>query len=200
MEIVAIGLAGFALLAVWEWVFLTRARVLKPVLLAGSFTLLAAATWMACTDPVKVDLPSWTVVPGAILAGLFSFLMFYSIFLDIPFAPTYGTAQGGRRLITTGTYALSRHPGVFWYPFVGVGLFLAFGSTIILLAWPIWSLANAACVLLEEKVQLERDFGVAYREYQRTTPMVVPTLSSTRRFILQFKALGHSALPGPKKQ
>lgn len=186
MEIIGIGLLGFGLFAIWECIFLTRLRFLKPSLLAMTIGLKSLATWMVVLHPDKVMIPGWLGPPGAILAAIFFSLMVYSIFFEIPFSPTYGTSNGERRLIISGTYTICRHPGVLWYPFIGVGLFLVFASRLILLAWPIWSLANLACVLIEEKVQLERVFGDQYRAYQRNTPMLIPTSQSLSRFVGQF--------------
>ncbi|MCL4535587.1 MAG: hypothetical protein M1370_10570 [Bacteroidetes bacterium] len=190
MEIIGIGigLLGFGLFAVWECIFLTRARFLKPVLLVTTISLKSWATWMVCLHPDKLPIPEWLSHLGAALAIGFFSLMVYSIFLEVPFAATYGTGIGERRLIVSGTYALCRHPGVLWYPFIGLGLFLLFSSKLILIAWPIWSLANAACIIVEEKVQLERAFGDQYRAYQSNTPMVIPTSRSLSRFLAQFTA------------
>ena len=56
-------------------------------------------------------------------------------------------------------------------------------SLVLAVAVPFWIAANVGCVYLEEKVNLEKAFGEEYKEYQRGTPMLIPTKASLLRFL-----------------
>ena len=84
------------------------------------------------------------------------------------------------RLVTEGTYALCRHPGVLWLAGLLAGVFLASGSLWMLAALPLWVGLDVLYVVLQEKLYFVRIFGAEYRDYQREVPMLVPTSRSIR--------------------
>ena len=86
-------------------------------------------------------------------------------------------------LVTDGTYALARHPGVIWYTCWVVFTALATRSWRLLAAAPILVAGDVGHVAFQERAVLTKEFGQAYREYQRSTPFVVPTGASVRRFL-----------------
>jgi protein-S-isoprenylcysteine O-methyltransferase Ste14 len=84
------------------------------------------------------------------------------------------------RLVTSGTYALCRHPGVLWLALLLVGVFMSSGSPWVLAALPVWVGLDVLYVILQEKLFFIRMFGADYREYQRAVPMLIPTWRSVR--------------------
>ena len=56
-------------------------------------------------------------------------------------------------------------------------------SMVLAVATPFWIAADIGCVYLEEKVNLQKAYGEEYREYQRTTPMLIPNKASLHRFL-----------------
>jgi protein-S-isoprenylcysteine O-methyltransferase Ste14 len=126
-------------------------------------------------------------VPGILarLAALLSVLSFagmcYSLLVEIPLRKAWLRRGHTEALVTTGTYALVRHPGVLWLA-AGLGFgALATRSRRLLAAWPVIIAGDAFHVWFQERAVLPRVFGEAYREYQRTTPFLVPTRRSIRR-------------------
>ncbi len=118
-----------------------------------------------------------------LLAPLMACAMFYSILVKIPFRKAWIEEGHQDELITTGVYALTRHPGVLWYTFAVLASAVATRSRRLLLAAPLLITGDVAHVAFQEREVLTRVFGDAYREYQRTTPFVVPTPASFRRCI-----------------
>ena len=109
--------------------------------------------------------------------------MFYSIMIEIPFRKGWIEQGHTDELVTSGTYALTRHPGVLWYTIAVFAAAVATRSRRLLTAAPLLVLGDVAHVKFQDAVVLPAVFGEAYREYQRHTPFVVPTLESIRRFV-----------------
>jgi protein-S-isoprenylcysteine O-methyltransferase Ste14 len=115
------------------------------------------------------------------LAGLFTILLVYSILIEIPFRRTYLQKGAGDILVTTGTYALTRHPGVLWLAVCLIGMFLATGTRLLIIAIPVWVIIDTLYVLIQDRYYFPRQFGKAYDDYKMTVPMLIPTLKSIRR-------------------
>ena len=107
-------------------------------------------------------------------------LLVYSLFLEIPFAKTYVGEGVGDQLITTGTYALVRHPGVLWLALFLLALVLVSGSRLLLIAAPAWIAADVLYVWLQEKLFLREVFP-GYEAYRQETPMLLPSWKSMGR-------------------
>ncbi len=151
----AAGWAGVALLHAW----------------AVPAAALAPAAW---TPGVEAR------VGGTLLATVAGILLLWSFALEIPFTASWARTEPGSRLVTTGTYALVRHPGVLWYGLMLLGLLLATGSGTLVVALPLWIGLDVAYVAWEEAAVFPAQFP-DYPSYRRSTPMVVPTPSSLRR-------------------
>ena len=97
---------------------------------------------------------------------LFNLVHIYSIFIEIPFQQTYVEGGVGDELVTTGTYALTRHPGVLWMTLAMIFLVLATRSRLLAIAFPIWSLMNLGWVGLQDAFYFEKVFP-GYAQYKR---------------------------------
>lgn len=105
------------------------------------------------------------------------FLLIYSLFVEIPFQQTYLTAGVGERLVKTGTYALVRHPGVLWLGLFLLALLAVSRSRLLLIAAPLWFALDILLVWIQDRFYFPRMFP-GYRQYQRETPMLIPTRNS----------------------
>lgn len=123
---------------------------------------------------------------SALLFLIFLFLLFYSLFLELPFKKTYGAKDYNGGLITTGTYALCRHPGVLWFFFMFIFLFFYTGSVLLLIAGLIWTSLDVLYVYLQEKYFFQEMFK-GYKEYKNNTPMLIPNLESIKKCINTIK-------------
>jgi protein-S-isoprenylcysteine O-methyltransferase Ste14 len=175
-----LGAASFLLVFWVDVVSLRGLRVLKPVLWAASIALFVSGLVLAVLEPGRFGLPASISVVGWALAALSAVLLVYSLFLEIPFASAYIRKGKPSRLVTSGTYALCRHPGVLWLALFLAGAFLASGSLWVLAALPVWVGLDVLYVFLQEKLFFIPLFGADYREYRGRVPMLVPTSRSAR--------------------
>lgn len=106
---------------------------------------------------------------------IFLFFLVYSVLIEVKKNRTKNNP-----LVTSGTYALSRHPGVLWLFFYYVFGSLFFANIDILIAGIVWSLINVIYVVIQEKVIFPRIFS-DYENYKEVTPMLLPTVSSIKK-------------------
>ncbi len=123
---------------------------------------------------------------SALLFLVFLFLLFYSLFLELPFKKTYGAKDYNDGLITTGTYALCRHPGVLWFFFMFIFLFFYTGCIFLLIAGLIWTSFDVLYVYLQEKYFFQEMFK-GYKHYKTHTPMLIPNIKSIKECLTTIK-------------
>ncbi len=178
MWYVFIGLVGFGFMAAAEYFSQRSVGLLKPLLWFASTTCLLYALIMAWVDAPRFTIPPALGVAAWVSLFCFSGLFVYSVFLEVPFRASYMEHSREGRLVTGGTYAITRHPGVLWSTGWLLSMVLVSRSLVLAVAVPFWIAANIACIYLGEKVNLEKAFGPKYKEYQRVTPMLIPTMTS----------------------
>lgn len=171
---IGLGAAAFIVLFWVDLVSLKGMRLVKPVLWLASGVLFCAGLVSTVRNSPRVSLPAPLAGFGWALVGIFSLLLFYSLFVEIPFISAYVQKGTPSRLVTRGTYALCRHPGVLWLAGLLAGVFLARGSLWMLLALPVWVGLDVLYVALQERLFFMPMFGAEYVEYQRTVPMLLP--------------------------
>ncbi len=183
MWCILVGLAGFGFIAAAEYFSQKPVGLLKPLLWLASVACFLYASIMALVDTRRFAIPSALGVAAWVCLFAFGGLFVYSTILEVPFRRSYlkNTREG--RLVTEGTYSLTRHPGVLWNTCWFLSLVFVSRSLVLAVAVPFWIAANVGCVYLEEKVNLEKAFGEEYKEYQRNTPMLIPTKVSLLRFL-----------------
>jgi len=174
------GMVAYLPASLAEWGALRGIRGLKP---AGWACVALLHAW--AVPAAACAAPAWTPgiagrVGGVALALTAGVLLLWSWVLEIPFVSSWARSEPGHRLVTTGTHALVRHPGVLWYALLLAGLLLATGSGTLVTALPLWIAADVVYVAWEEAVVFPRQFP-DYAEYRRTTPFLVPTPASLRR-------------------
>jgi protein-S-isoprenylcysteine O-methyltransferase Ste14 len=177
MVYIAIGVLGFAAAFAFDWASLKHVRIFKQLAGLVSLSLLIYATIMVCHNPIKLELPVFARIIGACLLAIFLCLLIYSLFIELPFRGTYTKQGAGGKLISTGTYALVRHPGVIWLAFVFLALALLYPSPTLFLALVIWLAINVIYVTVQDKYFFPKMFP-HYQEYQKQTPFLIPTKQS----------------------
>jgi protein-S-isoprenylcysteine O-methyltransferase Ste14 len=137
------------------------------VFLATFFTFFSAWLVLMALDAVRFrwsQVPAWTQAMGAALIALCIYICYLTFRANSYAAPVVKIqAERGHRVVTTGPYALVRHPmyagGVLF--FIGVPLLL--GSWYGLAAVPVVTAMLVARTLMEERMLTNELPG--YREY-----------------------------------
>ena len=160
----------------------TRAlRVVKWFCALACPILYLGATFILWTDPWRLALPIGARIAAGACAVPFLLLLVQSLLVEVR-SPVGSGSAGRRALVTTGTYALVRHPGVLWYVFFHLLAGVAVGSVPFLLAAPLWAGVNAAVAAVQDRFIFPGVFGAqSYDEYRRAVPFVVPSRASLRR-------------------
>lgn len=180
------GCLGFLLLHIFDIVSLKRVAGIKPftwILGSGLLVYALAMVWLRSD---KLMIPSWPVWIGWVLLAVSLLLLIYSLFINLPFRKTYITTGVSDRLITTGLYALVRHPGVHWFILVMFSLILVSRSSLLLIATPIFILMDIALVIFQDRFLLGKMFK-EYDKYRQETPMLLPNRQSVNAFVNSLK-------------
>ena len=182
MFYIALGCLGFLTVHLFDIVSLKKWPVVKPVTwILGSGSLVYVLGWLSLRSD-RLTLPAWSTWLGwSLLLVSFSMLV-YALFINLPFRKTYVTAGVSDRLITTGLYALVRHPGVHWFSLALISLVLLSKSSRLLAAIPAFIFLDIVLVIVQDKLFFTRMFH-GYAHYQQTTPMLIPNRQSIKAFI-----------------
>ena len=189
MIYIAMGCLGFLLIHLFDIVSLKRLPGAKPFTWILGSGLLVYALAMVCLRSDKLLLPIWSTWLGWVLLTVSLLLLIYSLFINLPFRNTYITTGVGDKLITTGLYALVRHPGVHWFIMFMLSLILVSRSSLLLIAAPIFILLDILLVIVQDKVFFGRMFD-GYDNYRRETPILLPNRRSVNAFIKGFRPAG----------
>ena len=189
MSYVSLGILGFLVGYSTELTGINKLGALKPAVWVASFGLLGYTMVMVCLNTSRFILPGWLTFVGWGLLPLSSLLMLYTLVLELPFRRTFVGSPSSADMVTTGTYALTRHPAVLWYLLILASLLLATRSYILLAAMPIWFAMDVGWVLLQERYSLARNFP-DYATYKLTTPFLIPNRRSLTAFLRSFRLTG----------
>jgi protein-S-isoprenylcysteine O-methyltransferase Ste14 len=187
MIYIALGIFGFIVVHLFDVVSLKRIPSgAKPCVWTVGSGLLVYSLIMLCLKSNTLPLPLWSTWLGWGLLPVSLFLLIHSLFINLPFRKTYIATGVGDKLITTGLYALVRHPWVHCFILVLLSLVLVSKSSLLLIATPIWILLNILLVIIQDKFFFSRMFA-GYDRYRRETPMLLPNRKSISACIRTIK-------------
>ena len=186
MNTILIGLAGFFIIHLCDLAAIKNIPAVKPISWILGSGLLIRSLFMISLLPVRFSLPIWATWLGWIMLIGSTFLLVYSLFINLPFHKTYIATGVGEKLINTGLYALVRHPGAPCFILLMLSLILVARSTLMLIAAPIFVLADIALVIIQDKFLFGQMFP-DYERYRHETPMLVPNRKSLRAFIYSLR-------------
>ena len=182
MLYIVLGIIGFTVIHLFDLVSLKRVPRAKPAVWASGSGLLIYSLVMICLTPDKLVLPVWLTWLGWGLLSISLPLLIHSLFVGLPFRKTYLTTGIGDRLITTGVYALTRHPGVIWFTILMLALIPVSGSRLLLIAAPVFIALDILLVTIQDRFIFSKMFD-GYASYQRRTPMLFPNRRSLNIFL-----------------
>lgn len=187
MIYIAVGCLGFVAIHLLDVVSLKRAAILKTFTWIPGLVLLVYSLVMVSLQPDKLPLSAWHTVVGWLLALISGYLLIYSLFLNLPFRETYVDTGVGKQLVTSGLYALVRHPGVHWFILFMLSLILISKARLFLVAAPIFIFLDIILVVVQDKYFFVKMFA-GYDSYQKETPMLVPNRHSIIVFYNSLKS------------
>ncbi len=182
MIYIALGCLGFLIIHLFDVISLKKWPVVKPVSWVLGNGLLVYTLVKLSLQSNRLPLPIWSNWLGWLLLSVSFWLLIHSLFINLPFRKTYVAAGVGDRLITTGLYALVRHPGVHWFSLALLSLVLVSRSSRLLTTVPVFIVLDIVLVIVQDKVFFTKMFG-GYARYQRETPMLIPNRHSIRAFV-----------------
>jgi protein-S-isoprenylcysteine O-methyltransferase Ste14 len=96
-------------------------------------------------------------------------------------------------LKTTGSYNISRHPGVLYFILTTLFLALFTRSTSLIYSMIIFSILDIIIVIFEDSIFLPRKF-INYNEYKKQTPFLIPRVIKPKSVILKKRIKDNSTL------
>jgi protein-S-isoprenylcysteine O-methyltransferase Ste14 len=175
------GMGCFLLPLAWDAGHARAFRALKWLCAVAAVALYLWAAVTLLADPWRFRPPLGVRIAAGACAASLLLLLVQSLLIEVGNPLKRAAAEGPRVLVTTGTYALVRHPGVLWYAFFHLLLGAASGSIPFLLATPVWAGLNTVVAAVQDRITFPRIFGEPYQEYRRAVPFLVPSRASLRR-------------------
>lgn len=182
MKYIFLGAIGFSFILLFDIYTLKNDGLKRKVIGLSGVVLIIYSAVMAAMVSEKVAIPAGLRIAALILWAAASFLLVYSLFLELPFTKTYGGSKYSSELVDTGTYALCRHPGVLWFGLMFFFFFFATGSVLLIPAGIIWTIIDIIHVYIEDRFFFPKMFA-SYKQYAKSTPMLIPNRDSLRRCI-----------------
>jgi protein-S-isoprenylcysteine O-methyltransferase Ste14 len=156
-----------------------RAHQLKDALIYWVYIPFAVVgSGMALDALLRLEkLPAHpATIPAALLLILLGLVLVQKATKDLAHigGGTPNPVAPPRRLVTSSSYRLCRHPMFLGYDLTALGVVLLLRSPLMLLvSYPVFIALEVRFVSWEEEM-LERRFGDAFREYKKTVPFLIP--------------------------
>lgn len=179
MVYIFLGVIGFVNMLLFDLFSLKEKSSLKYFYGVSGILLVLFSSFSLGLIYSTLIIPTTFRIIGGLLLVVSLFLLYYSVFHEVG-KNTYAL-DAKPKLVTSGTYSLSRHPGVIWLFFVYLFGFISFANFYLLLAGIVWTITNIVYVYIQERLIFHHLFE-GYKEYQMSTPMIIPNSNSLRKF------------------
>ncbi|MCK5761677.1 MAG: DUF1295 domain-containing protein [Candidatus Izimaplasma sp.] len=180
MIYLGLGILGFMLLLLFDICSLFKRNIIKYFFAFSGFALIITSSFFIIQLNSQISFSYWVRIISLVISSLFLCLLIYSVFIEVG-RNTY-QYKNKNKLITTGTYALSRHPGVLWFLLVYLFGAIYFQNSFVLSAGIIWTVINIIYVSIQERFIFRRIFD-DYGSYIKSTPMILPSSHSFEKCI-----------------
>ena len=116
-----------------------------------------------------------------IMAIISLILMLSTLFFWLPFDKTYIRTEQSN-VVSTGMYALCRHPAVIWFFFFYLFLWLTSGNIMVLWAGTTWTVMDIIYVYIQDRWIFPLIL-TGYTTYQQKVPFLIPNINSIKNCI-----------------
>jgi len=181
MLYVLLGALGFPIFHLVDIAAIKRIVWAKPLAWITGCSLIVSSAILACLSSGKFILPLWVVTCGWILLMVSLSQLLHSLFINLPFYKTYFKVGVSDELVTSGLYAVVRHPGVYGLGVTLISLVLVSQSKLMLDAALGWMAIDLVVVAIQDRFFFDRMF-CGYADYRKNTPMLVPSWRSLARY------------------
>ncbi len=177
---VGIGIIGFALLLIFDLLSLRNKNYLKYVFgLTGFLMIFICSLLIIINYSDFNELNNMFRIISSVFALASLSLLVYSVFIEVG-KKTY-QVENKHILVTEGTYALTRHPGVLWMLLLFIFGAIMFQNILLFYTGLIWTIVNIIYVSIQERYIFHKIFD-NYEQYQKNTPMILPNIRSIGKF------------------
>ncbi len=180
MIYIIIGLIGFVFFLIFDLLSLKNRIISKYIFALTGLFLVIYSTVKIIRLPSDTFVNNTTQIISLDLAIIFFGLLIYSVFIEVGVKTYRQIAE--HSLVTNGTYSLVRHPGVVWLFLTYFFGSVFFENSFLLITAIVWTIINTIYIVLQEKLVLKKLFN-NYGEYIKATPMILPNITSLRKFI-----------------
>lgn len=157
-----------------------RKRGINISFVAGIALLSVSTAGILLGDYEGFDLSITLKILFWLLSIVSLFMLLYTLFAALPFGATYGKAEPANTVVDRGMYALCRHPGVIWFFFFYLFLWLASGKTMMMRAGIIWTAINIFYVYIEDRWFFPAIIN-GYDLYKCKVPFLIPNSASIKK-------------------
>ena len=185
MFFLVIGCIGFIFLYIFEInkiIFFSRYFNICFVL--GCVLLAVSTVGLLLSDPNTFAVSISLQIFFGLLSSISFLLMLYALFFALPFSKTYIVIEKGNAAVDTGMYALCRHPGVIWFFFFYLFLFLASGKMMIMWSGITWTAMDIIHVYVQDRWLFPKALD-GYDNYKIKVPFLIPKFFINNKRILK---------------
>ena len=175
-----LGISAFVFMFVFDILSMNHKKKSKYIFMISGPALLIIGSILIVRRETAFLLPTSLRIFFGAMAILFLLLLIYSVVIEVG-KNTY-QYNNKPQLITDGTYALSRHPGVLWMFGLYSALAFTLAHTELLIAAFVFTTVNCMYVYIQEKIIFTHIFN-DYKSYQEDTPFILPNIKSIKAFI-----------------
>ena len=180
MIYILVGSIGFVFMLVFDLLSMKNNILGKYLFAFLGLGLIVYSTISIVNMSRYVFVLDLLTVISIVLSSIFALLLVYSVFIEVGVNTYQKNAEP--QLVTNGTYSLARHPGVIWL-FLTLFFSAAFlKNGYLLIAAIIWTITNIVYIIIQERLIFTKIF-IDYDEYIKQTPMIIPNITSIKRFI-----------------
>jgi len=176
-------LAGFLALAAADYSAIRKNPLLSGIFGAFGYLAIVSALaemafgpiWGAPAAASAANIQSGIVATvGVILAIGAGLLLVWSVFLELPRERRRLGLRPGQ-VVTSGGYALCRHPGWWCLTFLTAGICLARGSGRVFVSSIVMTAANLLLITVQDRYFFPQLFA-GYDDYKKSTPFLLPSV------------------------